>query len=84
VEVVPLVDPGHEYHKSSVLRATLLRGREIDDNDLLDPLNMFLNGVYETILGAITGSQVVSSLGGSPRWLPSLPVGGTEESRQSG
>ena len=68
-----------EYHTSSVLRATLLRGTEVDDNDLLDSLNMFLTGVYEVILGALTGSQVVYSLGGSPRWL--VPVNNSDQPR---
>jgi hypothetical protein len=65
-----------EFHKSSFLRAVFLGHRALDDNDLLDPLNTVLNGVWETIFAAVQGTKPPLSLGGSPRWLPPLP--GTE------
>ncbi len=63
-----------EYHKSSVLRSALLGRALIDDSELLDPVNMVLNGVWETIAAAIDGDRPPFSLGGSPRWLDPLPV----------
>lgn len=49
-----------EYHKSSVLRAELLGGREVNPNELLELLNRAINSVWDNVLSIVTGGKATS------------------------
>ncbi len=52
-----------EYHKSSVLRAELLGSIAVDPNELLKPINLAVNNIWENLLSIVGGGKARSFSG---------------------